>query len=142
MSKIIVELFVLHRAGTLLALLVFACSARADLPTSEDYLAQHLALAQECPKLFPDQAVAIQRGAAVMVCDMTDGTTELREMYARYQAKVKFAQRIKDFESELRRSSLDVVQQVCGELAIYPNPGRFCELSPGSDITANSRSVH
>lgn len=75
-----------------------------------------------------------------MVCDMTEGTQERREMYMHYKVARGFTKQIEKFESLLRDTPKALIEQTCEEVATYPIHGQFCNLSPSDGFKATPRT--
>lgn len=116
-------------------ILVFSVGAYADLPTDQEYLALHMAASTICPSLFPGKAIQI--GAAVMMCDMTDSTDERKAVYQSLIGSDVGARVISKME-ELLKKDLELTRKFCDELARYPNPGQFCILTSDSSGRAKA----
>lgn len=108
-------------------LLVVSVHASADLPNDEEYTAMHIAIANVCRSAF--EAPAIQRGATIMLCDMTDSIEEARHVFGRLQTE-EWKQRITAYEQKFLSDRKELAR-TCESLADYPSPGRFCVLTSG-----------
>jgi hypothetical protein len=117
----------------LIPLLLVSAGASADLPTDQEYLALHLATANICSSLMPTKSAELKRRAAIMVCDMTDGTDEIKRMYEEFRRDPSFDEKVRSFEVEIQKDSPAEILQVCESLPKYPNGGKFCTVTPAED---------
>lgn len=114
--------------------------ANADLPTDEEYMSMHFALAEVCSKLIPEKAAQIDQGAAVLVCDLTNGTKDRREQFKKMQESANF-QRLKDKTIAQLHADPASARNACTGLTEYPENGQFCSLVSKKPAVASPRKV-
>lgn len=112
-----------------LGLLLAAANVRADPPPPSDaeFIALHLTLAQRCPALMPEQAAEVGPGAAVLLCDVTQGSDEQAALYRQVQLQPGFAALLRRMNKALEDSP-----EWCESLLAYAGRGRYCEWVPAA----------
>ncbi len=117
----------------LLVLVGIAPWARADLPSDGQYVATHVALAKACRAFGPDDQPRYQRGEAVMLCDLTEGTIDRRSLYARLLKSPRYEALLADYESRLKKETPETMKGICKQIAAYPLKGQYCEWVEDAD---------
>jgi len=96
-------------------------------PSDAEFIALHVALAQRCPALMPAQAAEVGPGAAVLLCDVTQGSDEQAALFRQVQSQPGFAALLGRMNE-----TVDDSPELCESLLAYAGRGRYCEWVPGA----------